>query len=130
MPMTFENPEASPVKFDEEVPPDLNTRILCSDGACVGVIGDHDRCNECGALYVVEDPSYQATLPSSSSAIAPEFIAPDRNHDAMTMTQDDADTNLENRILCIDGACIGVIGSDGCCRECGKPYAPEEAGAS
>lgn len=28
----------------------------------------------------------------------------------------------ENRILCSDGNCIGVIGPDGRCKECGKPY--------
>ena len=27
----------------------------------------------------------------------------------------------EERILCSDGNCIGVIGSDGLCKECGKP---------
>ena len=29
----------------------------------------------------------------------------------------------ENRKLCSDGNCIGVIGSDGRCKECGKPFA-------
>ena len=28
----------------------------------------------------------------------------------------------ENRVLCSDGNCIGVIGSNGRCKECGKPY--------
>jgi hypothetical protein len=31
----------------------------------------------------------------------------------------------ENRTLCSDGNCIGVVGADGMCKECGKPYAPE-----
>ena len=31
-------------------------------------------------------------------------------------------TDWENRILCSDGNCIGVIGLDGRCKECGKPY--------
>lgn len=30
--------------------------------------------------------------------------------------------SFENRVLCSDGRCIGVIGSDGRCKECGKPY--------
>jgi hypothetical protein len=34
-----------------------------------------------------------------------------------------ADEDWENRRLCSDGNCIGVIGADGRCRECGKPYA-------
>lgn len=29
----------------------------------------------------------------------------------------------DNRRLCSDGSCIGVIGPDGRCKECGKPYA-------
>ena len=28
----------------------------------------------------------------------------------------------ENRVLCRDESCIGVIGPDGRCKECGKPY--------
>lgn len=30
--------------------------------------------------------------------------------------------NEEKRILCSDDNCIGVIGSDGLCKECNKPY--------
>ena len=29
----------------------------------------------------------------------------------------------ENRVLCSDESCIGIIGPDGRCKECGKPYA-------
>ena len=32
------------------------------------------------------------------------------------------DIEWENRRLCIDESCIGVIGPDGWCKECGKPY--------
>lgn len=30
----------------------------------------------------------------------------------------------DSRILCSDGTCIGIIGPDGKCKECGKPYRP------
>jgi hypothetical protein len=30
--------------------------------------------------------------------------------------------NLEGRVLCSDESCIGVIGTDGRCKVCGKPY--------
>ena len=33
--------------------------------------------------------------------------------------------DFSERILCSDGACIGVIGENGMCKECGKPYVPE-----
>jgi hypothetical protein len=32
-----------------------------------------------------------------------------------------AELNLDERELCSDGSCIGVIGLDGRCKECGKP---------
>jgi hypothetical protein len=34
----------------------------------------------------------------------------------------DETEDWENRILCSDGSCIGTIGSDGLCKECGKSY--------
>jgi len=34
----------------------------------------------------------------------------------------DADLEWEQRKLCVDESCIGVIGPDGRCKECGKPY--------
>lgn len=35
------------------------------------------------------------------------------------------DTDFDNRVLCSDGACIGVIDEKGVCKVCGKPYSPE-----
>ena len=32
--------------------------------------------------------------------------------------------DLENRILCSDESCIGVINEQGVCSECGRPYEP------
>ena len=40
------------------------------------------------------------------------------------MTEDSF--SLEDRILCSDGMCIGVIGPDGRCGECAKPYEGDE----
>ncbi|HUJ69755.1 MAG TPA: hypothetical protein VLW86_09540 [Syntrophorhabdales bacterium] len=33
--------------------------------------------------------------------------------------------DFSTRILCSDGACIGVINDQGVCKICGKPYKPE-----
>ena len=30
--------------------------------------------------------------------------------------------DINRRVLCLDGSCIGVIGADGHCKVCGKPY--------
>jgi hypothetical protein len=37
----------------------------------------------------------------------------------------DKDEDWGKRILCSDESCIGTIGPDGRCRECGKPYEGE-----
>jgi hypothetical protein len=37
----------------------------------------------------------------------------------------DDEIDLSTRILCSDGACIGVINDQGVCKVCGKPYEPE-----
>lgn len=36
--------------------------------------------------------------------------------------QHDIDQEWERRTLCSDESCIGVIGANGRCRECGLPY--------
>ena len=37
---------------------------------------------------------------------------------------EDSDDDFENRILCSDGACIGLV-ENGVCKVCGKPYTAE-----
>lgn len=39
-----------------------------------------------------------------------------------------SDAEWENRRLCRDGNCIGVIGEDGRCRKCGLPWEEQEDG--
>ena len=34
--------------------------------------------------------------------------------------------DLDSRVLCSDGNCIGIIDDNGCCTECGKRYEGEE----
>ena len=35
------------------------------------------------------------------------------------------DEDWDSRVLCSDESCIGVIGPDGRCRECGRPHKPD-----
>jgi len=37
--------------------------------------------------------------------------------------------DIENRVLCPDGTCTGII-VDGRCTECGKPYSADPSGES
>lgn len=44
-------------------------------------------------------------------------------------SSDQEDFDLEDRILCPDGTCTGII-VDGKCTECGKPYPEAQASGS
>jgi hypothetical protein len=103
---------------------DWDNRVLCSDGNCIGVIGSDGRCKECGKKYEGDLPSQS---PSQDEDQDREPVAQEDEHMSSAETEthevaDDAvDDEWENRVLCSDGACIGVIGPDGKCKECGKP---------
>ena len=107
---------------------DWDNRILCGDGNCIGVIGPDGRCNECGKKY--ED-----SLPEAGAADKEDLSAgedsPGETADIDAQPQSSADITAgektesddwANRKLCNDGNCIGVIGPDGRCKECGKPF--------
>lgn len=101
---------------------DWENRVLCSDGNCIGVIGQGGKCNECGKVY-------EGTLPEehdlSNEIPDPEESTPEEEDQYI---QEDVSPEVtkhddwQDRVLCSDGNCIGVIGPDGCCKECGKPY--------
>ncbi len=112
---------------------DWDNRILCSDGNCIGVIGPDGHCKECGRKY-------EGELPEMSDSGDDEDAVEDEDEDTVeyevessaTTTEAtteiledepdiDEDDDWANRVLCSDGNCIGVIGPDGKCKECGKP---------
>jgi hypothetical protein len=97
-------------------------RQLCSDGNCIGVIGPDGRCKECGKPGEMEVPPAELASedPEASGAEAyDDSEAPDGTGDAEEPEATD-DDDWENRRLCPDGNCIGVIGPDGRCKECGR----------
>ena len=109
-------------------------RVLCSDGNCIGVVGSDGRCKECGKPYEGKLPAGFGTQPST------EKSEPTRQPESETDTTPEppprqpgggdrsaGDDEWENRVLCSDGNCIGVIGSDGRCKECGKPSSAESS---
>ncbi|MGD2011426.1 MAG: hypothetical protein PVI76_10035 [Desulfobacterales bacterium] len=130
--MNEEKPEPSEA---EAVPDDSewDRRTLCSDGNCIGVIGPDGRCKECGKPYEGELPEQQS-LNSEAAATSPPTDKPEEKSVANEATSGQADdvpdgstsddNDWDRRVLCSDGNCIGVIGPDGRCTECGKPYDP------
>ena len=88
--------------------PEWENRRLCPNGNCIGIIGPDGRCKECGIPSGNPGESVQRT---EETVNTPPFVnTPDS----------ESDPEWENRKLCPDGNCIGLIGSDGRCRECGK----------
>jgi len=95
---------------------DWDNRRLCSDENCIGVIGPDGRCKECGKPF---DGGPVVDLPRSEPvpAAEPAGLPPEPAERVGT------DDEWESRRLCSDENCIGVIGPDGRCKECGKPHA-------
>ena len=104
-------------------------RTLCMDESCIGVIGPDGRCKECGLPYESEKQQDFSEEHAASDSEAEEEVAEDDEDDEgdEEVAEDDeedavTDIEWEQRTLCRDESCIGVIGPDGRCKECGLPY--------
>ena len=114
---------------------DWENRVLCSDGNCIGIIGPDGHCKECGKPFegrlpkgFHQRPSPEKTEPQAARpAEEPADKAPAKAARADSSAEEGAIDDWDNRVLCSDGNCIGVIGSDGRCKECGKPFTSEES---
>lgn len=103
---------------------DWDNRILCEDGNCIGVIGSDGKCKECGKKYegALPETSDAAEQPlSDGSGETDETDAPEQTAADEPAAENEDPDDWSNRQLCSDGNCIGVIGPDGHCKECGKP---------
>ena len=97
--------------FDKDE--DWGKRILCIDESCIGTIGPNGKCRECGKPYEGEQPAEHGA--SGEYAVMVEEQKP-------VSSKTDTDSNdWDKRVLCSDESCIGTIGENGRCRECGKP---------
>lgn len=88
------------------------------------MIGPDGRCKECGKPGEMEVPPAELASEDPEASGAEEYDdseAPDGTDDAEE--PEVADDDWENRRLCPDGNCIGVIGPDGRCKECGRSEA-------
>lgn len=98
--------------FDKDE--DWGKRTLCIDESCIGTIGPDSRCRECGKPYDgLLNPATEVTEKNKEQAEPVDDLKKDTENNA-------SDEEWEKRILCSDETCIGTIGPDGRCRECGK----------
>lgn len=116
---------------------DWDKRILCSDGNCIGIIGPDGKCKECGKPYEGELPegfmqdsaATPPTTPADAEKSGSHETEAEISQSAAETSPTPDDSDWDQRILCSDGNCIGVIGPDGRCKECGKPYEPDSDAA-
>ena len=122
-------------------PPDWSHRQLCSDGACIGVIGSDGRCKVCGRAADGSPPEddHEDDYEDAGEGDEDEdegvadFEDEDEDEDAAAQDAEllaaatdlaaslpPSDEDAVDRKLCPDGGCIGVIGPDGKCKVCGK----------
>lgn len=136
------------IRKDEYIADDSEweKRVLCSDGNCIGVIGPDGHCKECGKAFNndsehIIDDHYDNVQESDTLQADKEIISDEQKFSSLDQeefnntddsnTEDsesdmewdlESDSEWDNRTLCSDGNCIGVIGPDGKCKECGKSY--------
>ncbi|MBA3027614.1 MAG: hypothetical protein FP816_02205 [Desulfobacteraceae bacterium] len=99
-------------KFDKE----WQNRKLCSDGNCIGVIGKDGSCGECGKRSIENEDNALGDVNAREPWVEEE-IPPG----GLEVSDSSPGLDWENRILCCDENCIGIMGMDGRCTECGKP---------
>ncbi len=101
---------------------DWERRVLCSDGNCIGVVGDDGRCKVCGLKYEGTLETFPSDVPWDS--LPSEETETVRKEDVEVAEEevDESHDEWEDRILCVDEGCIGIVGPNGRCNECGKPY--------
>lgn len=89
---------------------DFDSRRLCPDGACIGLLDAAGVCKVCGRIEDRDGGPYRpAPTPNDEpigSATEAEFA--------------DGLAGWDDRELCPDEACVGILGPDGHCRECGR----------
>lgn len=117
-----------PVDDDSSFEPEQ--RFLCVDDLCIGLVGSDSCCRICHRLNP-EAKAYAAAHPAAPALVATAELQVEALPDAVSPLMLDLSANSEasseegddfsERVLCSDEACIGVLGSDGRCRECGKP---------
>ena len=97
---------------EESEPINLKTRSLCTDGNCIGTIGQDGHCRVCGL---------EGELPTVAAEASDESDEDDPFDQLEDEGRDAAPPDLDSRRLCPDGNCIGILGDDGHCRVCGLP---------
>jgi hypothetical protein len=107
-------------------------RQVCPDGSCIGLLDAQGVCKECGMVGSVAttDPRLRGFKKEDVATPPPETVEPetadvedadpeDGSEKSVETAREDLPADFEDRQLCPDGSCIGLVGQDGVCGECG-----------
>lgn len=111
---------APPAEDGEASAFDPESRRLCPDDNCIGVIGPDGKCKVCGK----QSPDGPPPAPDAPKAAKPA-PARDEKKAAKPSLSGKGEARVfdpDDRVLCSDDCCTGLIGPDGKCKVCGKPY--------
>jgi hypothetical protein len=110
--------ESSTMSETANVTFDPAKRRLCPDGSCVGVVAADGRCKVCGVL----DEGAAGLGPEAFAGGCATDEDDDLGFDRRAVLAAELDTGDfdPTRKLCADGSCVGVLGSDGRCKVCGR----------
>jgi hypothetical protein len=107
---------------------DWDKRVLCPDGACTGLIGPDGTCKVCGHVM----PNWGDERMRGLQPDPDEDVDADEEPDDDELEDDEGEEaedegegdegseEWSDRKLCDDGACTGVITTEGVCSVCGK----------
>jgi hypothetical protein len=104
-----------------EIEREWANRRLCPDGNCIGVIGSDGKCVECGVTIEIDEGNSVDLTENSLHSSSQEFEN-DPSESYQLENDLSIDSDWESRILCSDENCIGTIGPNGKCSECGNDF--------
>src|SRR5690242_5671670 len=100
-------------------------RVPCPDDMCVGILGPDGKCGTCGRQG---EPGVGGGAAATSTEAYDDDDGPDEADDdqAADEGEDEAPDAFDpdERVLCPDDMCTGVLSADGTCGTCGRRAAP------
>lgn len=110
---------------DDQAGFDPASRSLCPDELCVGLIGQDGRCKVCkkaGTPPAAGSPNVSDASDMGDAEASDDASDRDAGTDteASAAAGTESDPAFQDRALCSDDSCIGLLGPDGRCKECGK----------
>lgn len=109
---------------DAPIEDDFEARVLCTDPLCIGLVGPDGRCAECGAAGPILTDEQRAQMAraarTDADAEAQADVPVEAVREALETAAGAASADaFDDRQLCPDAGCIGILGEDGRCKVCG-----------